>query len=407
MANTLKDVFQTHTDNVRITPALLADLRAFENAFVNYNEDHIAFFGGNLLGVHPMRFRQTDYNSWFDDVLVIDDLSLQDDVFNLPSINRTHKVGPNVFNLSSVWLMHKFLTAPTLSEKQREEGAVLVALILSYKYLGSILSWFFPYPADEALAVATYRSLSRKFSIKEHGSWKKLLVARAQELVSDRSIHAKTLRKFDNDDRILYVVTDVYTRLKQLIKDMNEVFYQVRASEMRISSSNPLAESDGEKLIRDVINKERTYIRYIQSVIHDKTSFIKDELVETTLEMMHTASEKHLRDTLTYLINNTKGRIGRDIDTLTQELIVYSMNYVSTHRDTIPNPRDIMSVVLRLRGVFMASKNTEESVVYVRRTAEKLAKLATGSQNPNTLSSIRTSLIIYLLLRTLAKDHYG
>lgn len=406
MIATLKDVFRTHTAGVRITPAIIQELRTFESQFVNKNEDHIAFFGGNLLGVHPMRFKQTDYNAWFDEVLVIDDMALQEDIFNLPSVTRTHKVAPNVFNQSCIWLIHAIRTS-SLSESLKREGELLTALIFQYRLMGSILSRFFPYPADEAIAQATYKALSRKFTLKEHGSWKKLFVARAEELLSDRSIHKKTFLTHTPDDKVLYAISDIHTRLKQLVKDMNDVFYRIRESESRVSSGGMVGEQDGEKLIRDVINKERDYIRYIHTVIETKTSFIKDDLVETTLEIMHTTSEKHLRDSLSYMTNNYKGRLAKDIQMLTQELVVYSMDYVQTHRDTIPNPKDFQSVVLRLRGVFMASKNSEDSIRKIRQTSEKIVRLATGIRNPNTLSAARTGLLIYLLLRTLAKDYYG
>lgn len=407
MANTLRDVFRKHTSNIKITPNLIKDLRVFESQFVNKNEDHIAYFGGNLLGVHPMRFKVTDYNTWFDEVLVIDDMALQEDIYNLPAVDSSHKVGPNVFNLSCIWLIYAIRTSTSLSEALKKEGEMLATLILQYRYMGSILSHFYPYPVDEALAQATYRSLSRKFGLKVHGSWKKLFVARAQDILSDKSIHNKTLKSFSDDPAVLYVVSDMHTRLKQLVKDMTEVLYQVRDSEMRVSGSGMVAEQDGEKIIKDVINKERDYIRYIHTTIETKSSFIKEDLVETTLELMYTASEKHLMESLHYMTNNYKGRLAKDIQVLTQELIVYSMDYVTRNKDTIPNPKDFRSVVLKLRGVFMASKNTEESIQTIRELAEKIVRLATGTRNPNTLASARTALLIYLLLRTLAKDYYG
>lgn len=407
MAKTLKEVFREHTSSVKITPELIKDLRIFESQFVNKNEDHIAYFGGNLLGVHPMRFKVTDYNTWFDEVLVIDDMALQEDIYNLPSVNPAYKVAPNVFNLSCIWLIHAIRTNPSLPEKLKREGELLVALIFQYRLMGSALSRNFPYPADETVAQATYKALSRKFLLKEQGSWKKLFVKRAEELLSDRSIHKKTFLNFSPDDSVLYAVNDNHNRIRQMVKDMTNVFYRIKDSELRVSGSSMVAEQDGEKLVKDVISRERDYVRYIHQTIEERTSFIKDDLVETTLELMSTSSEKHLRESLSYILNNYRGRTAKDIQMLTQELVVYSMNYVQTHRDIIPNPKDFQSVILRLRGVFMASKNKEESIQTIRATAEKLVKLATGTRNPNTLASARTALLIYLLLRTLAKDYYG
>ena len=88
---TIKSVFDEVTRDVSVDAKLIQRIHQYERAFVNRNEDHIAFFGGNLMGVHPMRFRPTDRDNWFSDVLMIDDLRLEDEMKNVKAASTPRK----------------------------------------------------------------------------------------------------------------------------------------------------------------------------------------------------------------------------------------------------------------------------------------------------------------------------
>ena len=54
--------------------------------FVTKNQDHMEFFGGNLTGVHIVRFTPADMDRFFLDVLDIEEEEVKDsyDAFNSP-----------------------------------------------------------------------------------------------------------------------------------------------------------------------------------------------------------------------------------------------------------------------------------------------------------------------------------
>mgnify|MGYP000662071918 CR=1 FL=1 len=53
---TIKGVFERVCEHVKFDVALAQRVIEFQIAFVNKNEEHMAFFGGNLTGVHVVRF---------------------------------------------------------------------------------------------------------------------------------------------------------------------------------------------------------------------------------------------------------------------------------------------------------------------------------------------------------------
>lgn len=390
---------------VRFDEALVQQLREFESSFVNKNPDHIAFFGGNLLGTHPMRFTQREMNAWFDDIFFVDDVDLQHKIHQLKHMPPSMKVGTNVFNLSCLYAMHRFETSK-LSPALKEEGKLLVGLILHYKILGSILFRFFPYPTNEAVAMATYKALSRKFELKQYGSWKKLLVAKVKDLISPKSIHSKVFTQFNDDIKTRYALSDTRTRLAKMVKDMNNVFRRIRETDQRITSTNPLMEIDGTLILKDVENHFTDYTRYMKEVIATRTAFKKPELVQVTLDVMHTAPETAFNTCLDYVVGSYQGATKTLIDGLIDDLILYTLNYAKENQALLPNTRDLTLLVTRIRGVLIASKNKDPIILGLRKNAETLVKQATQIKNPNTLSSLRTAVLVYLLLRTFARQYY-
>src|SRR5690554_5279886 len=104
MSPSLKEVFDRQFDQVKFDRQLCQRIIRFSNAFMTRNDDHSAFFGGVLLGVHPIRFLESDREAWYEDVLDIDEELLLADFRKVKSINHEFKVMSDVFNYTPVYL---------------------------------------------------------------------------------------------------------------------------------------------------------------------------------------------------------------------------------------------------------------------------------------------------------------
>ncbi|MDU7870954.1 MAG: hypothetical protein E7J78_28075, partial [Pantoea sp.] len=182
----IKSVFDAASPDFKVDLDLIKRLREFDHSFTSRNEDHIAFFGGQLTGVHPMRFRPSDREKWFVEILRdVDEGAVEEGVAKL-DIPKDWVRANDTFNQSAVWLVHRLMTAEHISPALRQEGAELTIRALLYKYLGSVLSRSYPYPADEGTAQAALNAMSRKFLIKTHKNWGDLIEKRAAEIISPR-----------------------------------------------------------------------------------------------------------------------------------------------------------------------------------------------------------------------------
>lgn len=406
MAKNIRGVFEEYSGDIKIDRRFIRMVRQIRLAFVNRNSDHVQFFGGNLLGVYPVRYRTSDREQWYDEVLEANESDLVKAVKDLDSIDPTWVRASDPVNLSAVWLMYRIHNSSALSARDKEQGIMDVLLMLQYKFISSIMSHFFPYPADHAVAVATYEALSRKFDLKKYGSWQALLEARAEAIMARSSIHYTTYTKMTDDDAIVYMVSDIQARLREIVKKTSAVFYRVKEQNLRISSTSSTIEIDGMSEILDRQRDHSRYTRYLHSIITDKPTFIRQELVDVVGDVLHTMPERYLKETLEYCSDNYGAKGDKRIEKLIDETLLHAYEYLSNNRGIMSGPSDLGSLITKLRNIYMASRMSDPVLIGMRDLAEGIVKDSISSRNKAVIASVRTGLQIYLILRAFSMKHY-
>lgn len=407
MDHSIKGVFDDECSGLDVGPKLAARLHAYQVGFVSKNEDHIKFFGGNLTGVQVVRFTDDDRNRWFDEILEVDEVPLEERLLALPTVNGDWHVSSDTMNLSCVWLMHSISKSSKLPDKVKHQALMDVALVLQYKFLTSRLYQHFKYPADKETAEATYALLSNKYALKEHGSWSALLHARAEDIIGPHSIHANTIKKMDNDEDVTYMLNDTQGRIRDTLKNIYDVFLRVHSQGIRVHSVSAVIEHDGTEILKDRTKSLHAYGRYINSVITDKASFIREELLEIIEKLMPTMSPRHFRETLTWMSDNYRQPGAGEVEEVLNETLVHSFDYLSHNRDVIRNPHDLPGLLSRLRGVYMSSRSTDPALFSLREKMEKTVKKATGNKNESAIAAVRTGCLLYVILRSYTMRHYS
>lgn len=402
----VKSVFAEHSGDVSIDVHFLKRLHDYQLGFINKNADHVEFFGGNLLGVNPIRFLPSDRVQWFDDIICVDDMALQTDLYKLKTINREHKVASDVMNLSCAWAIHAICGSPHLTMAQKHEGMIDVALILQYKYLTSIMWRQFKYPADKAVAQATYNELTRKFALKVCGSWKALLIQRAEDIIATSSIHNQTIQKFSPDTSIIYMVNDIQGRLREIVKAMVAVFYRVKQEGGKVLVNKSTHMEEGIVLVRDMDRPGSSYLRYIHEIIDDRQTYVRDELVNIICDAMHTMSPKLFREVLDWMSINHRTNQAKKIDQFVDETIIHAYEFVSTQRALQGSRQGLVEMLVKLRNLYMASRMVDPALVLMRELAEDIVRSAVNTSNPTVVASLRTGVELYVVLRVFTKQYY-
>lgn len=412
MTFAVKEVFDAHCVKLKIDAKLLKAIKAKDLQFVTKNSDHISFFGSGLLGVYPIKWLDADRDEWFDDIMEIDDVALQSDLASLKIpdergqlvavINPDHKVVSSTINLAMSYLIHRFLTEKSLSQSQREEGAVVICKLLHYKFLSSLLSNYFAYPANEAIAKATYNTLSMQFMIKQLGTWGALIHARSVDAVGHTSVHRKGLLTLPFDAQA-YFLSDVQTRIRNVVKAQTKVFYLVRDANGKTITTSQIMQIEDGIVIKDISRSFTQYHRYLYDLTEEPSSFIKQELIDIICNGINSADPRAVKSTLEWICNNIRDKRKAYIDQLLSETILYAFDFLTKNKIST---KDLGLVIEKLKAMLVGSRVNESKILLLRKLGDKVVKEGSGRKSSVPTRPERTAVILYIVLRTLTMSHY-
>ena len=146
----IQEVMSRLASHLKPNEKLAKAIRQYRIAFMTKNPEHMAFFGGNLTGVHVVRFTSKDRDTFFSDVCQIDEFELEEALHQCSAIDPNWNVASDTLNHLGFWLIHVYLTSK-LPDRVKQAVCIEIALILHYRFITSVLYRFFPYPVDTKL----------------------------------------------------------------------------------------------------------------------------------------------------------------------------------------------------------------------------------------------------------------
>lgn len=400
----IKRILHEHMSHVKIDSNLVRDIEYFLKSFVNRNEEHINFFGSNLTGVNKITFSTEDRNQLCVDLLGVDEFLIKKQIKALPHIGDNWIRGTDGLNLSLLYLCHQIHNSK-LSDKDKQKTIVNCLIILQIKFLSSLLHGYFKYPVSEKLALAVYDALSRRFYIKKYGTWFKILEARAINIYTKGEIHFPVIESFEPDAKIQYMITDIQTRIKAMILAIYDVTVRLKDKGVGLSSQAMLVEQYGKIEVRDIEKNFNTYLIYIQDTMQDERAFIKPELIEIISDSITTMPAKLLSDLL-IVISRMAKEDDKKLNEMTREIMIYLFDYLRANKRKADDLSNLGNLIIALKQLFTASKTNNSGVFKLRDYFDNLVKKNIKNKNPATITGVRTGIVLYIILRTLTKNHY-
>lgn len=367
------------------------------------NVDFAEFFGSPYLGLQKIVFTTQDRNEWFSDIFDVDEIELRENLHEISSIKSSWAVVGDVFNLTIPYLLYR-INKSKLDNKTKHQAMVDVVCMYHYKCLSSIVNNDYKYQARREVVLETYNRLSLKYDIKKYGSWRALIIARAEFILSPvTGIHYKTFTTMSNDKDIIYMVGDIQDRLRGVVNDINKVFHDVKNQVNIVKIDGVMVGLKDKITVKDMAKEVTQFKNYIEQTLTTGSGFYKEELVGYAAEFVENAN----KDKLTYVIqklpefyNSKKGQLYQDF---VDETILHLFEYL--HANDI-NKSDIYNLGMRMKGAYTSHRSLNESVKKLRTMGDEVIKQITGIKTPITITSLRTALLVYIDLRTLAKDYY-
>ena len=393
----LRKAFDSVFNKLVIDRKLASKLRHYVSGILS-REGNVEWLGSNLLGVHSIRFFDSDRNRLFDEVINIDEDYLSELIKESHSINTDWQVAGDTYNLTIVYLLH--LMIPKFGDKEILASAIDLVTILQFKFYSSIYYHFFPKPVDLPAAEAAYSMLSMKFDIRRLGNWGLHMAERATYFCSPEHPNYDAVKRFDAPDMVLRYITDLNTRTKQTVKDYYAVLDRVRRENARVVSQSARVELDGQSVIRDKVGALEIAKQNLFDASYDINNLYKEELARVVLEMVPKASPAALKTLLTYIAGLPIGKKRDEVNSIMEDTLSHAFDEIVTNRI---NFNDAVTVLQRMRALYQASKSPNPYVLSLRSRIEKLAAKETHIRHESALAALRNALLLYFLIRSLQK----
>lgn len=403
-SNAILSVFDAFGNNLEVTPRWAQNLRKYVYGFTTKNDQYAEFFGSPYLGIYRIVFTSADRNEWFSEIFDVDEEELKENLHACMVVNKNWNVTSDVFNLSIPYLLYRVFKS-NLHHDVKNQAMIDIVAMYHYKCLTSIISNDYKYLAKKELAMETYNQLSLRYDIKRYGSWRALIQARAEFIINPRTgIHYSTFTKMNDDYKILYMVGDIQDRLRGVVNDINKVFHKVKNQTNTVRIEDGVVSLSDGTIVRELTKQVTQYKNYIVNVLTSGSSFYKEELVKYAAEAIPNTPQDKLDRVIRMFpdqYNSPKGQLYRDF---VEEVIIHLFEYMTANNI---NFMDLRDVIRKMKGAYLAQRSQNQSVFLMRDTGDDIVKALTGIKTKNKITSIRTSLMLYLVLRTLTRDFYS
>lgn len=397
MARKILDVFEEYFKDIAINKELYEKLHSFRINWTQKDSDYIEFLGGNLTGVHPVRFSSLDESKLFVDILNVDQSNLQYDLHRCEGIDKNMKVASNVVYLTLYYFMHKFTTSK-LSKEIKDNAIKELYYIFAYRAITSLISNYFKYNVDMGTAKAVFEKLSNRFLIKRLGTWQKVFEYRTKDVLSGGIHYTRLLTcTADNATRVM---PDLQGKIRGYIKTIFLVLLEVNEHNEKIVSTSMLEEDEDGVGIRNIANMDIGLINYIRSIINRPTDFINDDLVYLVQSLLPNLAPDKFIETLKYISNNIQVKPG-DPDDFIEVSIVSTLNYIRTKNITSDYNKHAYEILNLMKRYLSSSSVKDEQIKHIKKYLYNVAMDATKLKTNWLLATISIGVMLYVFLRAL------
>lgn len=407
MAKSIREILIDNSECI-FDKKKLNQVVAFYINFLHKNDNHVNFFGSNLVGVYPVRFHEDDTNELLDDIgEVIDFASLKSDLHANPEIVPSRMISGNPINHILPWMCHMFYTSSKLGQKDRELGALVCLNMMQIKFLTGLDARYFKFSGNEDLALALSETLTKKSLIKKYGSWRALIEYRSGNFLDIRkSVWIDVIKTFKTDRDVVKFINDIQSRVRKGYGNLTGKFHNLKEQEALITTSKSFSVINGEVALREYEHDVNKFRGRIITIIQYPNDLLKKELIDQILLLVPAADEKHLRNTLIFISENIEGRKKKyDMHDEIEGLTRYIFDFIKKNELKI---EDVAGNILTFRKKIRSHGTSDDNIIAIKEKMDDIIKESLpGISHDGTLSATKVSVILYLALRIMAIGFYN
>lgn len=409
MAVSLKQVL-SEDYKIKITPnhvrAVSAHLSSYE-----IRQGHLEVLNTPLLGMGKMYFHKADENELFD-IFDIDKSHFKQMAHKSTDVNTKFVVSSDPYNIFSVWLVY-LVKNSTLPSKAKETMMMSVLKLMIYRFFTGVVNWRLPHGANEEAMRYTIDNLSAKFDIKkpETNTWKKLIESMCVDVLSSKSVHKKAVDTFMPGQKVLYVITDLQTRIRSKIHKILDPFFKNVEEGNRASSYNIASEVGGEKVLANTVKSFDSMIENVSNRALNVSKFVDNNAMDLVVKLNNNISKPALRDLLIKFSdiaveqnrkkkqNLTKGNGSHEV--YIGYRILISNIIQKSYRTAMINKIDMSSklaILDKTKSTFRSSRISDNDILIIKNSVNAFVDKHANTTRASTLVSLKLAFITYILI---------
>jgi hypothetical protein len=368
------------------------------------------------LGVYKVIFTTKDQTDVFD-IFNIDQTLFKKTINKIPSVNKDFKVVSDAFNLLITWIAHNIFISKIPNQK-KEIGLFSLFKLLFYKFFTSAINHYLIYKTNEEMMLLTYSELNAKFDIIKYGTWKKVLEAKAQELIDPKNLHYKSFINYNNDDKILYIISDCNTRIRLQLQRFIDAFNEVRLNSTKtyVLQDIKIDTIDGNRIVRETVNVIDALTNAMMTRILNQEEFINHKYINDLLKQFKSIRDDAFARFLQYVINTaiTQNKT-YDLDKVVikdknkNEILYVGIRILitefiqKTYRyciNTGINMNSKKSIYLTVSNLYRSSRMNDQILINIKNSIHYLVENSELTVRQASMVSYKICFILYLLRLT-------
>ena len=408
----LKQLFTSF--NFPITDKLVYEINKWCVLYSN-RDTHPDALNTPLLGVNKLGFYTKDSQALFD-ITGVDRVEFKR-VIKMSSIPSHFQVATDEFNLLVVWTSH-LVEKSNLPKDKKAQTITSLYFMLLVKFFSSLLRHYFPYGANKGTMEATIDSLTDKFDIKhqETSTWRLIMLKRAEEMNDPRNIHWQTTNNFLPDQKVIYVLTDLQTRIRSKVRGVAEKYYEMvklgkAYGDVDLTTTN----KDGEKIVRELKTSFDAMISSICNRVINVQQFVREDLIVITTRIIRNANADMMRNVLMQFSSMATVQYQKrqqDLESKDKKLFIgYHILIVNliqrTYRRCIMEKVDLRNraaILKKAVDLYSASRINDELVLKVKDSVGSFIVKGRFSSREATQASLKIAFIVYIILMSFDCD---
>ena len=362
-----------------------------------------------LLGCDKLGFFERDSQMLFDILHVSRDEFKR--AIRQSSIPNSFRVASDDFNLFVVWVAHNYFISK-LPQSAKDQVCQSLFFMLVVKFFSGLVRHYYPHGANKGVMEATIDSLSEKFDIKQKATstWKLIIDKRADEMVDQHGIHSATIKTFTPDKKVIYVITDLQTRIRTKVRLITNVYYEMVKAGREVRESGMVTnDAEGEKIIKELNNSFDGMVTALSNIVLNTQQFLRTDYIMIVCKLVPNVRVDMMRNMLMQFsahatIQYQKKR-GDDMSKdgkLFEGYHILIQNMIQRlSRDAIMKKVNMNSRLEILKNAMDVIRSSRVNDPIIAMIKESLGKFVIGtrlSQRDATNASLRIAFVAYIIL---------